>query len=71
MIYYLTLNLIIAHIIADFYLQTNSFCRMKAKLGIKGTQLWIHSMFVGILSWIVVGEIRGWWLSLLLVLVEA
>lgn len=68
MIYYLTLNLIIAHIIADFYLQTNSFCRMKAKLGIKGTQLWIHSMFVGILSWIVVGDIRGWWLSLLLVL---
>ena len=38
MIYYLTLNLIIAHIIADFYLQTNSFCRMKAKFGIKGTQ---------------------------------
>ena len=68
MIYYLTLNLIIAHIIADFYLQTNSFCRMKAKFGIKGTQLWIHSMFVGILSWIVVGDIRGWWLSLLLVL---
>ena len=68
MIYYLTLNLIIAHVIADFYLQTNSFCRKKAELGIKGHQLWIHSIFIGILSWVAIGNIKGWWLTLLLVL---
>ncbi len=68
MIYHLILNLIVAHVIADFYLQTNTFCRKKAELGVKGPQLWIHSLAVGVFSWVVVGDVRGWWLALLLMI---
>lgn len=68
MIYHLILNLIVAHVIADFYLQTNTFCRKKAEQGVKGPQLWIHSLVVGVFSWVVVGDVGGWWLALLLMI---
>lgn len=64
MIHYLVFNLIVAHILGDFYLQTKKSCENKFLYSIKGKNLWLHSLIIGILSWIAIWDIRGWWLAL-------
>lgn len=64
MIHYLIFNLIIAHILGDFYLQTKKSCENKFLHSAKGKSLWLHSMIIGILSWIAIWDLRGWWLTL-------
>ena len=64
MIHYLIFNLIIAHIIGDFYLQTKKSCEDKFLHSVKGKSLWLHSLIMGILSWISIWNFRGWWLAL-------
>lgn len=64
MIHYLILNLIIAHILGDFYLQTEKSCENKLLYSAKGKSLWLHSLIIGVLSWIAIWDFRGWWLAL-------
>ena len=64
MLYNLIFNLIIIHIICDFYLQTSSTCENKILLSVKGKALWTHTALVGLLTWAVVWDINGWWLAL-------
>lgn len=52
MIRNLLFNLIIAHILGDFYLQWSSSCKNKILHSVKGKDLWLHSLAIGILSWI-------------------
>ena len=63
MINNLFFNLIIAHILGDFYLQWGSFCKNKVLYSVKGKNLWLHSLVIGILSWIATWDLRGWWLA--------
>lgn len=63
MINNLFFNLFIAHIVGDFYLQCSSSCKNKIIHSVKGKDLWIHSLVIGILSWIAIGNLRGWWLA--------
>ena len=64
MIHYLIFNLIIAHIVGDFYLQTKKSCENKFLYSAKGKSLWLHSLIMGVLSWIAIWDFRGWWLAL-------
>ena len=64
MIHDLIFNLIIAHILGDFYLQTKKSCENKFLYSAKGKSLWLHSLIMGVLSWIVIWDFRGWWLAL-------
>ena len=64
MIHYLIFNLIVAHILGDFYLQTKKSCENKFLYAIKGKSLWLHSLIIGVLSWIAIWDFRGWWLAL-------
>ena len=64
MIHYLIFNLIVAHILGDFYLQTKKSCENKFLHSVKGKSLWLHSLIIGILSWIAIWDFRGWWLVL-------
>lgn len=64
MIHYLILNLLIAHVIGDFYLQTKDFCENKLLYSVKGKSLWLHALIIGILSWVAIWDVRGWWLTL-------
>ena len=64
MIHYLIFNLIIAHILGDFYLQTKKSCENKFLYSAKGKSLWLHSLIMGVLSWIAIWDFRGWWLAL-------
>lgn len=63
MISNLFFNLIIAHILGDFYLQWGSSCKNKILHSVKGKDLWLHSLVIGILSWIAIWDLRGWWLA--------
>lgn len=64
MINNLFINLIIAHVLGDFYLQGVSFCKNKILYSVKGKDLWLHSLVIGIFSWIAIWDLRGWWLAL-------
>lgn len=66
MLYNLIFNLIIIHVVCDFYLQTSSICESKILLAVKGKALWTHTALVGLLSWAVVWDCNGWWLALLI-----
>ncbi len=63
MINNLFFNLIVAHVLGDFYLQWGSSCKNKILYSVKGKDLWLHSLVIGILSWIAIWDFRGWWLA--------
>lgn len=63
MINNLFFNLIVAHVLGDFYLQWDSSCKNKVLYSVKGEYLWLHSLVIGILSWIAIWDLRGWWLA--------
>ena len=63
MINNLFFNLIVAHVLADFYLQWGSACKNKVLYSVKGKDLWLHSLAIGVLSWIAIWDLRGWWLA--------
>ena len=50
----LFISLILAHIIGDFYLQTDEYCKQKETKKLKSWFLYIHSVTIGVLSWIMV-----------------
>lgn len=45
------LSLLSAHVIGDFYLQSDKYCKQKEQLKIKSPFLYIHSVIIGLLSW--------------------
>ena len=67
MIYNLIFNLLIVHILCDFYFQTSSLCENKIKHAIKGFALWLHVGIVGVLSWGAVWNVYGWWLAVCII----
>lgn len=64
MTFNLFFNLIMAHILGDFYMQWGSSCKNKVLYSVKGKGLWLHSLVIGILSWIAIWDLRGCWLAL-------
>ena len=71
MINNLFFNLIVAHILGDFYLQWGSSCKNKVLYSVKGKDLWLHSLLIGILSWGAIWDYRGWWLHIAVIVVFA
>ncbi len=48
----LFLSLVLAHIIGDFYLQTDKYCKQKETRKFKSWFLYVHAIIIGLLSWI-------------------
>ena len=48
------LNLVLAHVIGDFYLQTDRACRQKEEQKLKSWFLYVHAIMIGLLSWVLV-----------------
>ena len=48
---WLLLSLLMAHVIGDFYLQTDKYCKKKEESRLKSPFLYIHSIIIGLLSW--------------------
>lgn len=64
----LFLSLALAHIIGDFYLQTDKCCKQKETRKFKSWFLYIHAIIIGVLSWIMVPSCNfGLWALLIAV----
>lgn len=48
---WLLLSLLMAHVIGDFYLQSDKYCKSKEESKIRSPFLYIHSVIIGLLSW--------------------
>ena len=70
MITILVLILIVAHILGDFYLQWDYSCKNKILSSVRGKDLWLHSLIIGMLSWIAIWDLRGWWLALCIMILH-
>ena len=63
---WLLLSILTAHLIADFYLQSDKYCMRKELLRIKSPFLYIHSVIVGLLSWAFVPFADFWIFALII-----
>ncbi|MBR4970360.1 MAG: DUF3307 domain-containing protein [Paludibacteraceae bacterium] len=64
----LFLSLVLAHIIGDFYLQTDECCKQKETRRFKSWFLYVHAIIIGLLSWIIVPSCNfGLWALLIAV----
>lgn len=62
----LFLSLVLAHIIGDFYLQTDKCCKQKEARKFKSWFLYIHAIIIGLLSWVMVPSYNfGLWALLI------
>ena len=48
----LLLNLLLAHVIGDFYCQTGRSCNGKREKGLMGIDLYVHAFIILVLSWL-------------------
>ena len=48
---WLLLSLLLAHVIADFYLQNDKYCSQKEERKLKSWFLYVHSLLVGVVLW--------------------
>lgn len=51
------MNLLLAHVLGDFYCQTNKYCEMKRERKFKSWFLYVHPIIIGVLSW---GMVWNW-----------
>lgn len=63
---WLLLSLLMAHVIGDFYLQSDKYCKRKKESKLKSPFLYIHSMLIGLLSWAFVPTVDFWVYALLI-----
>lgn len=63
---WLFLSLLMAHIIGDFYLQSDKYCQQKEKEKTKSWFLYIHSLIIGALSFLFVGTCALWLYALII-----
>lgn len=64
---WLLLSLLTAHVIGDFYLQSNKYCKRKEELKFKSFFLYIHAIIIGLLSWAFVPAGDFWFYTLIIV----
>ena len=63
---WLLLSLLTAHVIGDFYLQSDKYCKRKKESKFKSSFLYIHSIIIGLLSWAFVLTVDFWLYALLI-----
>jgi len=61
----LVLCLVLAHLVADFMLQTGSSCKDKKERHWKSSHHYVHALIVFGLTWLVSWDISFWWCALL------
>lgn len=62
----LFLSLVLAHIIGDFYLQTDKYCELKETKRFKSWFLYVHTVVIGLSSWIMIPSCNfGLWALLI------
>ncbi len=64
-------NLLLAHLLGDFFLQTNKQVQEKRALGFKSSALYLHSLIVAVISWLFVFDLDFWWFAGIVFLTHA
>lgn len=67
MFFSLFCNLLMVHLLGDFYLQSDRTCAEKVNLGFRSKYLYVHGLLVFILSWLALASLRFWWVALLVI----
>ena len=49
--YVVLIELLLAHVVGDFYCQTDKSCQEKLQLRLKSKSLYVHSLIISLLSW--------------------
>lgn len=62
----LFLCLLLAHLVADFVLQTSTSCKSKVEKHWRSVHHYIHAGIVFALSWLVSFDLRFWWCALII-----
>lgn len=62
----LVLCLVLAHLVADFALQTNKICKDKSEKKWTSLYHYGHAMVVFGLSWLVAFDLGFWWCALII-----
>lgn len=62
----LFLCLLLAHLVADFVLQTSASCKSKVEKHWRSVHHYIHASIVFALSWLVSFDLRFWWCALII-----
>lgn len=44
--------------------------RKQILYSVQGKSLWLHSLIIGVLSWIAIWDFRGWWLALSIMVIH-
>ncbi|MBR5171072.1 MAG: DUF3307 domain-containing protein [Muribaculaceae bacterium] len=60
------LNLLLAHVIGDFYCQTGRSCNGKREKGLMGIDLYVHAFIILVLSWLSAWSWSFWWAALVI-----
>ncbi len=61
-------RLLVAHLIGDFFLQTNKSVKRKERDKIRSIDLYIHVLTHGVLAWVALWSFRLWYLALIIML---
>jgi hypothetical protein len=59
-------NLLLAHVIGDFYCQTGRSCTGKREQGLLGIDLYVHAFIILVLSWVATWSWAFWWGALII-----
>ena len=53
-------NLLLAHLIGDFLLQSNTLCESKERKHHKSAFMYVHALIIALLSWVAIGNYHLW-----------
>lgn len=58
------INMLVTHIVGDFYLQCQTMSNIKICYGIKSMLLWLHALLMGVLAWLAWWQLDAWWVAI-------
>ena len=53
-------NLLLAHLVGDFLLQSNALCESKERKHHKSAFMYVHALIIALLSWVAIGNYHLW-----------
>lgn len=63
-------NLIVAHVVGDFFFQTDKSCRRKLEKGMGSVDLYLHSFIIFLLSWVAIWSLSFLWAALIIAVIH-
>ena len=66
MMYKLLILQLMAHLVSDFYLQTEKSCKSKADNAFKSRHLYIHTLITFACAWLFSLSVGYWWVAMLI-----